>query len=420
MDIKDLTVQSPSTTSASNQDGVAAGHDNKGASLTPPLSSPQMMQDNALSSPPLMSDLVLPSEDQLRRSQPDELRAIITGLVSSLQEARTDAAHHRLQYRMLAMESAEALERIQVEMEMAQRETDVLNVPDSCESRMPSVPQQPDPNMRQVHVDIWQSMVQEMHTLKSQNLQLDELVGQHKKMVVQQESEIASLNDRISLLRDRLRENRQHLTRYRRAAGHLDSPQASSSVQLSPWTPRSRHQPPFAALLHASDLMSERGSLTPKTPRRTRAVSTTPTPITPRTVQPRMSSNVYQTPQTLPSIRHLQVPQTAPPLRGPLFYTDHPKTAPNLGELQYSQNVMPMADDSEAETEVPEDPAELVQDQDDQIPRTPSRTQDRSSTARGALRQGKLFGRVRKAGVLRDEAKATGHDNTVESIETYR
>jgi hypothetical protein len=330
------------------------------------------------------------TEDYIQQAQPDELRTIIASLMPLLQEARTDTAHHKLQYRMLAIETTEAMERIQVEMDMAQRETDLLKTNNPVEPRIVRADQEPDPSIRRVHADIWDAMVQETQSLKSQNAQLDQLVSQHKRMIVQQESEIATLNDRITLYRERLRENRSHLNRYRRAAGYPESPYKSS-----PYTNRERNQPPFAALLHASDLMSGRNPTTPQTPqtptRRRRAASITPMP--------------YQTPQTLHSARYLQVPQTAPPLRNPQL---QPSNFERLASTKYQTTMLEqvlVAEESEAETDVPDEDSGSIPG----APQTPTRTQNKSTfrkSSSGAVQQ-RLFGQVRKAGNPQDATTKT-------------
>jgi hypothetical protein len=335
------------------------------------------------SSSPLAGDSTILSEDYVQQALPDELRAIIASLMPLLQEARTDAAHHKLQYRMLAIETTEAMERIHVETDMAQRETDLIKTNDPVERRIIRSDPEPDPSIRRVHADIWDSMVQETQTLKSQNAQLEQSVLQHKRMIVQQESEIASLNDRITLYRERLRENRSQMNRCRRAAGYPESPYKSS-----PWTARGRDQPPFAALLHASDLMSGRSPTTPQTPpRRRRATSTTPMP--------------YQTPQTLQSTRYLQVPQTAPPLRNPQL---QPSSSERLASTRHRTTVLEqvlLADESEAADGHLEGIAEA--------PQTPTRPYKKSASRKASSDavQQKLFGQVRKSGNAQDLREAT-------------
>lgn len=339
------------------------------------------------SSSPSSAETIVLSEEYVQQAQPDELRAIVASLMPLLQEARTDAAHHKLQYQMLAIETNEAMERIQVEMDMTQRETDLLKTNDPVERPLVRANHESDPSIRRVHTDIWNAMLEETRSLKSQNAQLEQLVAQHKRMVVQQESEIATLNDRITLYRERLRENRSHLNRYRRAAGYPESPYKSS-----PWTTRERDQPPFAALLHASDLISGRSPTTPQTPtRRRRAASITPMP--------------YETPQTLQSTRYLQVPQTAPPLRN----SQHqPSISERLASTKHQTTVLNqvlIGEESEAEPD--------VFDEDSEAPKTPTRGPKKSSfrnISSGAVQQ-RLFGQVRKASNQQDP-----HDVTTKSV----
>jgi myosin heavy subunit len=352
-------------------------------------SAGRVASPSSLASPSGGESIVM-TEDYIQQAQPDELRAIISSLMPLLQEARTDSAHHKLQYRMLAIETTEAMERIQVEMEMAQRETDLLKINNPVEPRIVRADQEPDPSIRHVHADIWDSMIKETQSLKSQNAQLEQLVSQHKRMVVQQESEIATLNDRITLYRERLRENRSHLNRCRRAAGYPESPYKSS-----PYNARERDQPPFATLLHASDLMSGRSPTTPRTPqtppRRRRATSITPMP--------------YQTPETLHSSRYLQVPQTAPPLRNPQL---QPSNSERLASTKYQTTMLEqilVAEESEAETDVPNEDFGSIAG----APRTPARIQKKStsrSVSSGVLQQ-RLFGQVRKAGNPQDATTKT-------------
>jgi hypothetical protein len=383
------TIEPPIPSSAPSPASQTADH---------PLQSRDPQMAGRVASPSSLAsssagESVIMTEDYIQQAQPDELRAIIGSLMPLLQEARTDAAHHKLQYRMLAIETTEAMERIQVEMDMAQRETDLLKTNNPVEPRIIHADQEPDPSIRRVHADIWDAMVQETQSLKSQNAQLEKLVSQHKRMIVQQESEIATLNDRITLYRERLRENRSHLNRYRRAAGYPESPYKSS-----PYTARERDQPPFAALLQASDLMSGRSPTTPRTPRtpqtpprRRRAASITPMP--------------YQTPQTLHSTRYLQVPQTAPPLRNPQL---QPSNSERLASTQYQTTMLEqvlVAEESEAETDMPDEGFECIAE----APRTPTRTQKKSPSrivSSGTVQQ-RLFGQVRKAGNPQDATTKT-------------
>lgn len=415
---------------------------------TPPPTS------SHLSSPPLTvdarsEDIRLVEKDDLALTQqriddatPEELRSMVTRLLPFLQDARTDAAHYRLQYQMLTIESAEAVERIQVEMDMAQRELEVLQTSEQ-QQRQPLAAQHPspprpiqDPNVRSVHVDLYSAMLQDIRDLKSHSAHQEMTIAYQKRMIIQQENEISTLNDRCKLLRERLQENRDHLNRYRRAPAGLDStprsergtPYHASSVHRgAPATPStySREQRPFAALLHATDLMSQDSSPpAPRTPKRKRgqgpAVGSPirpSIPATPQTLQPKTLRNVYETPQSSHHATHLKAPMSAPAARTNLF-TDRAKptssnrNGPTRGHE--SDGTVSASNDSEAETEVPEHDDDLAESQASllasQLLRTPTRPPRKERPVSGSLgppplplTQTRLHGRVQKEGVQRED-----------------
>ncbi|GAB7355069.1 hypothetical protein MBLNU459_g5659t1 [Dothideomycetes sp. NU459] len=351
----------------------------------------------------------------------DELRSMIKDLLPSLQEARADAAHHKLQYQMLSIESAETIERIQVEMDMAQREVDVLQCAEQQRVLVEPYPSplQPvlDPSIRPVHVDLYNSMVHDIQDLKSHNLQLETTISKQKRMILQQESEIATLNDRIILLRERLQENRDHLNRYRRPNARVET--TPGSERSTPYrgsghrtgsAALSREPRPFAALLHASDLMSKESPGTPRTPKRKRgpSASLSSLPVTPQTAQPRLSRNPYETPQTLRTA-HFKIPQSAPVPKIPKF-APRPLPVTAAAGGHESDGTVSAVDDSEAETEVPDFDNDLQESQASLLAshmlRTPTRPrQELHAASQPGLMQGRLFGHVRKAGAQRDEGE---------------
>lgn len=339
---------------------------------------------------------------------------MVTDLMSELQETKTATAHHKLQYQMLSMESAEAAERMAVEMDMAQRELDVLQTSDHRREEQQPTPPQPehDPSVRTVHIDLYNAMVQEIRELKSQNTYFDSVNASQKKMLLQQESEIATLNDRVLLMRDRIRESRDHLTRSRRIGGMPDStPRTEQSTPFQ--TPRrermnvapnSQEQPGFAALLQATDLMSQgRASATP-TPRQRnpsgqgkggRAVPTIPT--TPQRVQTKPPHAMYYTPQQQRP-QQAQAPNTAPPPRKHNMYD--PVRIAQEDREQESDGTVSATDDSEAETEVPDGEADVGQSHPSQLAsellRSPTAGRGRDGPGGRSMVQGRIFGHVTK------------------------
>lgn len=361
------------------------------------------------------------NKEQIQKASAEELRALVAELQSSVQEAKTTAAHYKLQYQMLSMESSEAAERMAVEMDMAQRELDVLQTSDKQLEQQSVAPQpEQDPSVRTVHVDLYNAMVHEIRELKSQNIYLDSANAHQKKLLLQQESEIASLNDRVLLMRDRIRESRDHLTKNRRPGGLMETtPRTEQSTPFQtprrgrPTTqPNSQEQQGFAALLHATDLMSQGTASATPTPRyrkvsgQSRGNATVPSlPATPQRIQAKPAHQLYYTPQH-PRQQQRQAPNTAPPGRKqPMF--DPVRIASEARE-QESDGTVSASDDSEAETEVPD------QEDDVEESHASQRASDllRSPTAgRGKARpaeakrmvQSKLFGSVKKAGIERED-----------------
>ena len=184
------------------------------AALTPPpssqhhrikFSSPTQTDLPRPSSPTLPRDLPLQDEDTLEavhtRIEPmpaEDLRLLVTKYASQLHDAKTMAAHSRLQHQMSQMESGEAVERMAVEMEMAKREIEVLQVAETnakLEEQSKGAASLEQANFRQVHVDIYDAMCDEIRDLKLHNAHLEHNLATTRRAMAQQESEIASLND---------------------------------------------------------------------------------------------------------------------------------------------------------------------------------------------------------------------------------
>jgi len=370
------------------------------------------------------------SADEIAIASSEELRIRVGELQAAMHEAKMSAAHHKLQYQMLAKESAAAIERMAVEARMAQYENDVIHVAE--QAKVAATPVQPLPaleGMIPVQKDLYQSMCCEIQHLSEVNNHLQVEHSQHEKIITKQESEIASLSDKVILMRERIRENREHLSKMRQAnaASHIDS--TPRSVYTTP--DRSHgHQDqtqPFAALLQASEMASQEarrpvpGAKRGHT-RNTHSLSSLPaTPA--RFVQKPHTQSVYQTPlgRQLP----MKVPSTAP----------MPRTSLKRASDVYAQSALPVTqargpgseegtvsasehdDDSEAETDIlePEEGDEVSESQasraasqmlrasqDSQVKRDSFKgsgmlgQQSTAADAR-AMKQTKLFGAVRKA-----------------------
>ncbi|KAK3094287.1 hypothetical protein LTR53_019458, partial [Teratosphaeriaceae sp. CCFEE 6253] len=107
--------------------------------------------------------------DEIAVASAHELRSRVADLQAALDEAKTSAAHHRLQYKMLSQESAAAIERMAVETRMAQNESDIIRI--SEQSKVAALPVQPalPEGMIPVHRDLYQRMNLDLRQLQDAN-----------------------------------------------------------------------------------------------------------------------------------------------------------------------------------------------------------------------------------------------------------
>lgn len=370
--------------------------------------------------------------EQIASAPADDLRLKVAELQAAYREAKMTAAHHRLQYQMLAQESAAAIERMAVEARMVQCENEVIHVAE--QARATTVPMLPSPiqdGTIPVQKDLYQRMCRDIQQLSEANNFLEAEHRMQEKLIFRQDNEIAGLSDKVLMLRDRIREHREHQNRLRGAnfGGYLDSAPQSvlNTPRRSQMTSREQTQP-FAALLQASAmaredigtskpaanrLMSKKGHS-----RNTQSLSSLP--ATPN--RARKQPPLFQTPQA--NLNFRAMPSTAPVprmsnLRNPEFYSQQKPSLKRMhgpgsdGTVSASDNDDGDEHDSEAETEI------LEPDQIDESrasftaaqmlranPEALSQPEEHNFRpskrgAQGSLRQGKLFGAVRKSNTAR-------------------
>ncbi|KAF2487645.1 hypothetical protein BDY17DRAFT_289354 [Neohortaea acidophila] len=372
--------------------------------------------------------------DQIAAASPEELRTKVTDLQASLQEAKMSAAHHKLQYQMLSQESAAAIERMAVEARMSQYENEVIHLAEQAKAA--ATPVQPSAfveGMIPVQKDLYQRMCGEIQQLTAERNYLADEQAQNEKVIMRQDFEIASLTDKVTLMRERIQEHRQHMQRHRRAqqpSSRVDStPRSTYNDPLRSGVSSQEQPQPFAALLQASEMASQEAHRPSDTKkghaRNTHSMSSLP--ATPSHSQKRQHSSLYYTPHGRQS--ELKVPSTAP----------LPRTSAMRTPDVYSQNSLPIPysqgppsdgtvsapedddDDSEAETEiieqdeVSESQASRAASQMLRSSRehpqptrgsfTGSGVLQRGSSGGDKLKQTKLFGQVRKASASRDDER---------------
>jgi len=376
----------------------------------------------------------LMSVGDVKNASLEELRIKVTELQAATHEAKMSAAHHKLQYQMLAKESAAAIERMAVEIRMVQSEIDVIRV--AGQAKAAATPVQPSPvpeGMIPVKKDLYQRMCQELHELSDANMYLQSESSQQEKVITRQGNEIASLSDKVTLMRERLRENREHLNKMRHMAATPHTDNTPHSVLSTPRRTQRHHDQtqPFAALLQASEMASQEAGRPlaggkKGHSRNTHSLSSLPaTPL--RFMQQHSAATGYHTPQGRQA--PLKIPATAPaPRTGVMRVPDvyaQPALPVNYGRGPPSDEGTVSAsdhdDDSEAETDIiePEQDHEIGESQASRAASHMLRSSQeqqmkrdilmgngmlgqRSSVADSkVLKQSKLFGAVRKPNVDR-------------------
>lgn len=368
--------------------------------------------------------------EQIASASVEELRTKVPEIQAALQEAKMAAVHHKLQYQMLSQESAAAIERMAVEARMAQYENEVIHVAE--QARAAATPVQPSPfheGMIPVQKDLYQRMCREIQQLTEERNYLLEDQYQKDKTILRQDNEIASLSDKVVLMRERIRENREHTNRYRRSHHTSRIENTPRSVYNDPLRSgvSSQEQPqPFAALLQASEMASSqeanrRPAAKKGHTRNTHSMSSLPATPSRNIYHSQHQQSLYQTPHGRQP--PLKIPATAPmprtsALRTPDLYSQQSLPVPNVQGPQSEGTVSASDqedDDSEAETDI------LDQEEisESQASRTASQmlrsSQEQQKEKResfkgsgmlqqptgGDLKQSRLFGAVRKGNVER-------------------
>jgi len=279
----------------------------EGPSLTPPPSSqvptiskngsdtPAPVVTNFLASPPQTTQALdchvaatsladPPSASQVDSASIEELRRMVSDLSIALNEARTSAAHYKLQYSMLQIESRESQNRMAVELDMAHREVDVLQAAEERRKQEYMSPTQTAADVTNAHA-LLNEMTAHSSRLQSENDRLHELVAQLDRQLLYKTGEIEDKNSEIKRLRDRIRQNREHMT------GFLDNlsennttpsvfgtprrtPHAHGTPRsVFPSVPRLPHSsslenPGLEAILLADKVLSQETATQPSTPSR--------------------------------------------------------------------------------------------------------------------------------------------------------
>ena len=198
------------------------------------------------------------------------LKNIAKDLVGAVKEARTAAAHFKLQHSLLDMESQEAAQRAEIEHQMTRKEVQVLQAAEQRHRAALSVAARNSVPPATAQIETL------THTCRELEMDRDEAerrLERAKRLIELEKDKSELLMEENLLLKKRIRENREHFTRFKSQSPVYMTPRDPFTTPHRRAPPRfpestSSHQP-FAALLAADQVLSGESLSVPSTPTRT-------------------------------------------------------------------------------------------------------------------------------------------------------
>lgn len=256
--------------------------------------------------------------DAVQKMPEDQLRTLVAELLPALSEARMTAAHTKLQHNLLSIETSEAARRAEVEREMTLREVQVLQESPRRLGHLMS-PSSPH-GSAQRHLDL---ALKKCRELQEANDKFERRMHAARKLIRDLSGKNEDLMDINSALRQRIKQNRDHLNAMR-SSGAISvhgtpSTEFATPIHRTPRTPATARTPhlfnnppssqgPFDALLIADQFLNNEASSVASTPTRTKvrkinqphhmrgAHSLSSLPSTPNRSRPLTADNALLTP----------------------------------------------------------------------------------------------------------------------------
>lgn len=173
---------------------------------------------------------------------------MVLDVMSECHQARTTAAHYKLQYQMLRMETSETMNRLEVEMHMSHKDVQVLKDQRNSQLLTPALAGGDSgvlsPSKQRV-LDLENACLY----LQIQNEQLSSRLRDTQTVLVEREDSMLEETER---LRERIRQNRRHVNLFRELQSTVESPPTTFAAPFV--TPVRNHNggDRFAALLEAA------------------------------------------------------------------------------------------------------------------------------------------------------------------------
>jgi len=209
----------------------------------------------------------LPTAEAIANASLDGLRIMAQDLVAAVKDARMSAAHFKLQYSLLAMETQEAAERAEVEHQMTRREVEVLQAAEhkhrssSLATRQNSLP----PSQPQI-----EALTKTCKELEDERDEAEQRLQRAKKLIELEKDKAELLVEENMMLKRRIRENREHFSRLKSQSPVYTTPRDAFTTPQRKAIPRYPESAPthtsIAALLAAGQVLSRESASVPSTP----------------------------------------------------------------------------------------------------------------------------------------------------------
>jgi len=220
----------------------------------------------------------MPSPEQIANGSLEELRSMVTGVISECRQARTEIAHHKFQYKMLQDEYCQAKDRMNLEMFFMQKDVEVKSrkeepIGQLATPALSATGRAMSPG-RQLVLDL-------RNTCQIFELENDELrhrLHDAKTVLLEREDSMVEENER---LRKRIRQNRKHVNLFRSVQLTTESPVSTFATPFVTPVRRNQRLPEhsraggdrFDALLLADQVLNqEAANSAPSTPHAKHAV----------------------------------------------------------------------------------------------------------------------------------------------------
>ncbi|RGP59809.1 hypothetical protein FSPOR_11060 [Fusarium sporotrichioides] len=176
------------------------------ASQQSTLCSPPATIQNIIRDRSTTSDFLPPAPQQVLEASADELRVMVQNALAEQQKLKTEAAHFKLQYNLMALQADDDAKRAAVEHEMMRREVEALrNAEHTRQAR-----KELDSASESVQAKYLQMKAWYEGTLQDQEV-LQRRLKTAKKVIKQREDEYNTLAEERDMLLNRIRENREHM-----------------------------------------------------------------------------------------------------------------------------------------------------------------------------------------------------------------